>query len=246
MPRPTPAAVLQFLLRGVDTTDDDGVDYSTDALTQGVDDGLGTLQTLLDLPIILKTITGELHDLETGMMSAWQLLQLDERPVVPSSVAIGINYGDERVYDYDARWVRTIIPEAGQVQVMPVSGNIAAFSAQFAGILPSVVNHDIIPGWFSVDYQAGWADDDIPRDIYNVWLKLASMWVLNPAGDLIVGAGIATESINIDQMGQSVGTTSSATNAGYGSRIIQYNKDIDRLVPHMRQKYGGGTILEIA
>ncbi len=68
---------------------------------------------------------------------------------------------------------------------------------------------------------------------------MASLYVLNPAGDLIAGAGIASKSIGIDALHQSINTTSSATNAGYGARIIQYQKDLKPLLKEIRSEYHG-------
>jgi hypothetical protein len=67
----------------------------------------------------------------------------------------------------------------------------------------------------------------------------AAMGPLNIAGDLIAGAGIASKSISLDGLSQSISTTSSATNAGYGSRIIQYTKQIDGMMEGMRERYQG-------
>lgn len=235
------ANIKRWLLPGVDTTDDDGTDYLSDVMELGIPAGLAYLQTALgDLPIVETAITEEMHDLEPGMAANWQLLQLDKRPVKRGSVNITLMYGDQEVFTYDQRWIRTLVPEAGQIQVMPVVGKINAFSAQFSGLLPTMGSAgNVVPGWFKVSYTAGWDAASMPVDILNAWAMAASMYVLNPAGDLIVGAGIASESINIDQMGQSVNTTSSATNAGYGSRIIQYRKDIDAMLPDMILKYNG-------
>lgn len=79
----------------------------------------------------------------------------------------------------------------------------------------------------------------LPGSILHCIGMLASMFVLNPAGDLISGAGIANLSIGIDSLHQTIGTTSSATNAGYGARIIQYAKDLKELLPRIRRFYFG-------
>jgi hypothetical protein len=67
----------------------------------------------------------------------------------------------------------------------------------------------------------------------------ASMGALNIAGDLIAGAGIATKSLSMDGLSQSISTTASATNAGYGARILQYNKEIDERMKNLRNYYLG-------
>ena len=59
----------------------------------------------------------------------------------------------------------------------------------------------------------------IPAELLDLAGKYAAGYPLNTAGDLVAGAGIASKSTNIDGAGTSVGTTSSATNAGYGARI---------------------------
>ncbi len=79
----------------------------------------------------------------------------------------------------------------------------------------------------------------LPEDILSALGMMASLYVLNPAGDLIAGAGIASKSIGIDALHQSINTTSSATNAGYGARIIQYQKDLKPLLKEIRSEYHG-------
>ena len=66
-----------------------------------------------------------------------------------------------------------------------------------------------------------------PADLLDLVGIVASMLPLDTAGDLIAGAGIATTSISLDGISQSVGTTASATNSGYGARVIQYRKRLE-------------------
>lgn len=86
----------------------------------------------------------------------------------------------------------------------------------------------------------------IPRDVLHLGGMYATMWALNPAGDMIAGAGIASKSIGVDGLSQSISTTASATNAGYGSRLIQYWNDIKRQLPALRAKYRQGSMIEVA
>ena len=79
----------------------------------------------------------------------------------------------------------------------------------------------------------------MPVNILDLIGMLASFGPLNIFGDLIAVAGIANVSLSIDGLSQSIGTTSSATNAGYGSRIIQYTKQIKDQIPLLRRYYKG-------
>lgn len=58
--------------------------------------------------------------------------------------------------------------------------------------------------------------------------------------DLIIGAGIANQSVSIDGVSQSIGTTQSAMYGGASARVNEYTNDLnDHLLPVLRQKFGG-------
>ena len=61
--------------------------------------------------------------------------------------------------------------------------------------------------------------------------------MFNIAGDLILGAGIARQSLSIDGLAQQIDSTSSATNSGYGARIINYNKEIKETLERLQGTY---------
>lgn len=65
----------------------------------------------------------------------------------------------------------------------------------------------------------------------------ASLPLLDTAGDLIIGAGISNQSISIDGLSQSIGTTSGVENSGYGARAVQYRKRIEELNHAIRRRY---------
>jgi len=66
---------------------------------------------------------------------------------------------------------------------------------------------------------------------------IAAITPLDIAGDLIAGAGIAQFSIGVDGLSQSVATTSSATNAGYGARIKSFQEQLKSTMSSLRAKY---------
>jgi hypothetical protein len=95
-----------------------------------------------------------------------------------------------------------------------------------------------IPDYWTVQYVTGFDYDKIPFDVLDVIGKLASIGLFNIAGDLILGAGIASQSLGIDGLSQSISSTSSATNAGYGARIVQYQKEIKESLQRLKHIYG--------
>lgn len=77
----------------------------------------------------------------------------------------------------------------------------------------------------------------IPDAIIKSVLYISAMLPLDTAGDLIAGAGIAGYRIGVDGLSQEVSTTSSATNSGYGARILSYSKQLKATMKVLRSKY---------
>ena len=82
-----------------------------------------------------------------------------------------------------------------------------------------------------------WHVTMIPADIKRAIGYKASLLPLDIAGDLIGGAGVANYSVSMDGLSQNLGTTSSATNAGYGARVLQFERELKKLLPALRARY---------
>ncbi len=80
---------------------------------------------------------------------------------------------------------------------------------------------------------------DIHPDLVEMIYKKASIGILGVWGDLIIGAGIASEDIGVDDLHQSIDTTQSAMFSGAAARIKQLQEDIDSYLPELRSYYGG-------
>ena len=95
----------------------------------------------------------------------------------------------------------------------------------------------MIPDYWDLQYITGFDLDHMPLDLLNLVGKLATFGPLGIAGDLILGAGIARQSLGVDGLSQSISSTSSATNAGYGARLVQYQKEIKEAIPRIKLVY---------
>lgn len=144
---------------------------------------------------------------------------------------------------YPSEWLTTRETNDGfsyyrQVNLVPIgsgTGTVVAFS----GLMPFVGMRGMnqIPNYWKVTYSTGY--DKIPNDILTALGKLASIHIFHQMGDIILGAGIASMSLGVDGLSQSISTTSSATNAGYGARIINYINDLKVELPRLHDKYSG-------
>jgi hypothetical protein len=88
------------------------------------------------------------------------------------------------------------------------------------------------------DLVIAWTLDTLPADLKQaVAVKAATLLLLHVAGDLIIGAGIATQSVSVDSLSTSVGTTSSAMYSGYSARAENLDKQYKLLMSGLRSQY---------
>lgn len=95
---------------------------------------------------------------------------------------------------------------------------------------------------FLLDYETGYENcQDVPDELRNIVKKLAAVTLMNIYGDGKLAA-IASRSVNLNNVSESISTTLSATSATFGARIIQYQKEIKEWFKQNRSKYSRTTI----
>lgn len=234
------AQLKQRYLFGIDLTDDAGNPLPESVFEHYILTGIEILETELDIPILPTTFEEEMHDYYRNDYSAFTIIQLDNYPVI-SVEALNVQYpSGQNVVTFPNEWLR-IDKNHGIIRVVPTAGTLSEILVGAGGsYLPAIYNGmSHLPDLFSLDYTAGFEDCMVPRNLVDIIGKLASLGPFNIFGDLIAGAGIATLSLSIDGLSQNIGTTSSATNAGYGARLGQYTKEIKDQIPKLRKFYKG-------
>lgn len=95
-----------------------------------------------------------------------------------------------------------------------------------------------IPAPLGEDLVISWTLDTLPADLKQaIAIKSATLLLLHVAGDLILGAGIASQSLGVDSLSVSVGTTSSAMYSGYSARAESLDKQYKLLLSGLRSQY---------
>lgn len=95
---------------------------------------------------------------------------------------------------------------------------------------------------FKIDYETGYANcQDVPDEFRNIIKKIAAVTLMNIYGDGKFAA-IASRSVNLNSVSESISTTLSATSATFGARIMQYQKEIKEWFAQNRSKYSRTTI----
>lgn len=230
---------------GVDITDDAGNPLSDAAFQHYILAAIKWFEHELDIPL-LPTQFCEFHDYYREDYHAFNNLMLDNYPLI-SVEEYRVQYpSGQNVIIFPQEWLRLNKPE-GNVQIVPTAGTLSEILVgQGGSFLPAIYNGmAYLPQLFQLVYTAGFEQGKVPRNIIDLIGMFAALGPFHIFGDLIAGAGIANLSLSMDGLSQTIGTTSSATNSGYGSRVLNYLKQIKEQIPHLRNYYKrvGGLVV---
>jgi len=236
----TVAELKQRYFFGVNITDDAGNPLSDAVFLHYILSAIRWFEHELDIPILPTTFLAEAHDYHRSDYQSFNFIQLDNYPLISVERFLVQYPSGQTVIVFPQEWLR-LHKDHGQVHIVPTAGTLSEILVgQGGSFLPAIYNGlDYLPQLFHLDYTAGFEEGRVPRNIVDLIGMFASLGPFNIFGDLIAGAGIATISLSMDGLSQSIGTTSSATNAGYGARIIQYLKQIREQLPLLRRYYKG-------
>jgi hypothetical protein len=225
-------------LTGVDLTDDQGVSYPDVMFDFGIRAAISRVERELDLEL-RPTWHTDRYDFDPRQWQNWGFVALDHNPVIQVE-HVKIHWPSASTpYEFPSEWIQCE-PDGGIVNLVPTVGSLSQAMAVSGAYLPSLLASGLtVPRALEVKYQSGFAIGSLPYDIRALVGKIACFPILNTAGDLIAGAGIANFSISMDGLSQSVGTTSSATNSGYGARLVQFEKELKQDIPGLRRYYKG-------
>lgn len=234
------AFVKETFLFGVNLKDDDGNEMSDTVIEFYIKSSFKWLERELGIRLLKTVVTNEAHDYYYGDYIQFGHVKLNHFPLRKiTKYSIQFPLTSDRL-NFDPSWI-VADSVGGQVNLIPRQGTISSIlMGQGGAFLPLLhTGRDYVPYIIFIDYEAGFPDGEIPADLLEIIGMKAAMGPLNLAGDLIAGAGIASKSLSIDGLSQSIGTTSSATNSGYGARILQYQKHIDGMLKTARLNLRG-------
>jgi hypothetical protein len=224
---------------GVDLTNDQNQRMKDSTFQHYILAAIRGLETDLDIAI-LPTQFSEDHDYHRDDYNEFCFLQLDNYPVI-SVDDFTIQYpSGQTVVTFPTEWFR-LDKTHGHLQIVATAGTISNFVVGAGGsFLPALgYGMESLPQLFHVTYTAGFGRGQCPRDIIEVIGMGASMGPLNIFGDMLGGAGIASLSLSLDGISQSVNTTSSPEFTGYGARIKDYRDQIHAKIKSLRAYFKG-------
>jgi hypothetical protein len=194
-------------------------------------------QRMLQIVIEPVEVVDEVHDYYANDFLQWAFMVLHKRPIIEVT-SLSMYFGGTEMFRIPKDWIRSYA-NSGQIQLFPVSGSSGSLILTSNGSFMPVLlgQYQNAPSLWRVSYKAGM--EEIPEDMVEYIMKRASVGILQVWGDLIIGAGIANQTISIDGLSQSIGTTQSPEFSGAGARIKNYMDDMKELERRLKDTYLG-------
>lgn len=230
-----------YLFGSLHFPDYKGDDLSDEAIQTFINNAISLIEHDLDIAVMPRRKV-EFKDYFANDYYEWGYLQLNQTPVIAiESVRMVYTQdldsdGDpkfETVVDIPKEWWR-LDPDAGMLRLIPNNRFPARLQIGSGGAFyPDLfkINSHIPHSW-EIVYTHGFKPGCVPSLMNAAIGLIASIFVMNILGDLIIGAGIAGTSLSIDGLSQSIQTTASAENHGFSAKVKDY----------ARQLYGDKTI----
>lgn len=236
----TPDDIKDRYLFGIDLTDEQDNELPEKVIQHHINAAVSMLELQLDIIIKETPIKGERYDYRQVDYTEFNFIQLKKRPVSTVTKLAAKFPNDRELINYPKEWF-TIEHESGQLQLVPVegtfSGLIVTQGGSYTPFLFGTRNH--WPHMFEIDYIAGFCDGHVPIVLNDIIGMMAAISVFEILGDIVLGAGVSSESTSLDAASTTKTLTASAMYSAYSARIESYRKKLEVNIK-VAQKYFQG------
>jgi hypothetical protein len=235
------AELKSTFLTGVDLTDGEGNEFLDTMYEHYIKAAVSWVEARLDMPLRPTGIVEEKHDFYKEDYDKYIFLEVDKFPVISVEEIKLVLPGNQVVQTFANDWIH-VQKESGQIQIVPGTGSAGTILLGASGAwIPFIYGiNKFIPEAFWVTYTAGFECGKLPYLLKDLVGKVASYGPLYMAGELLLGAGIASSNASIDGLSQSVSTLGSPGQGGaYVGRIKAYQAEIEKSIPDLIRYYKG-------
>lgn len=233
--------LLDNYLTGFNFSGSDGQELPPKFYDDKLANAITKLETITNIDVLQREMTGESHDYHTNDYLNYAFTKLFRAPVQSVQQVRAVYPTGQVVQVFPSDWVRVNM-EGGQIHLVPTSGSLAQVMLGGGnGYLPFIfAGLSYLPHLWQVDYVSGFAPDALPRDVADVICKMAAIDILVLMSDLVGQLGVASSSLGIDGMSQSMARQLPA----FKARIDQYRVELGIPGPTLGvdPKFGGGAI----
>ncbi len=230
---------------GIDLVDSLGNAMSDEAIQSHIDRAIAMMEGYLNLKLRKQIIT-ETFNFVGSDWRQWGIVPTSF-PIVKAFSLSGF-LGKVEQISFPGEWVSTQRSTDGIYQrhftIVPTTNSTTTNnSLVYSGVYPHLGHFSsrTVPNYWSLQYCTSF-DGAIPADILEAIGMLSTMSLFDIFGDLLLTPGIASQSISLDGLSQSLGTTQSAENAALSARIRSYERRLngkEGLLRKLKNKYDG-------
>lgn len=217
-----------------------------------IETAISKAEKMLDIAILPRVIKGEHHDYHSSDFNSFMYTHVFKRPIIQAE-GLRLEINGQSMMNYPSNWWK-VYHLAGHLELYPTALMQAGFAngpifpgyMQTAG-MPNSNGRTTAPQMIHVDYIAGLLprknsgftnEWECPADLEQLVIKIAMKEIFQVWGNLVIGPGIASQSLNVDGVSESIVTTQTAMYAGASAQINQADKDIKELVGGLKSYFG--------
>jgi len=237
---PTELRVLYFY--GIDIKSKDGTKFSDATFEMHIRQAQKEVEEYLEIKLFPELITETQSYYRDSYFNGFPLIQT-KYPVARPYTLNGL-LGKTQQIEYPETWLQSKTSNnenyARRVSIVPTgsttaaSGDVILSGVTFQVGIQSFSN---IPDYWTIQYKTGF--DTIQKDLLQLVGMMASISYLSIAGDFALPPGVASQSLSIDGLSQSVSSTASATSNAFAARVKMYRDSIKPLIERIKSKYVG-------
>lgn len=250
----SPEELLALYFYGINITANDGTEMDLETVKFYIKSAQKELESYVQIKLFPTLVSETLGYYRKDYFGTYPSFQT-KYPVKQAYTLIGLLNNSAQII-YPSAWFKTHRDDpdgdyAKYVTLVPSGLGAGTATGNAEVILTGVSGqygfqrHYMIPEYWDMQYLTGYSYDNLPYDIVNVVGKWASIGIFAILGDLIIGAGIASLNLSIDGLSEGISTTSSATNSGFGARIIQYQKEVKETLNRIKGRYRGINLVSM-
>jgi hypothetical protein len=224
----TPEKLRNEYLFGITLFDKtSGKEISNDILQSYINNAVSYFEHYLDISITPVIDFIENRDYYFNEYVDWGYFQLNNYPVIQVKEINLVYFREadgtpETLQKIPDQWVR-LQPHDGIVRLIPNARFPANLQVSQSGsYFPEILRTQHVPHLWEIKYDYGFGVGCIPVLLNQAIAYAAAMQALIIAGNLVLGAGIASSSISLDGLSQSINTTQSAENSAYSATLKDY------------------------
>ena len=244
----------RYLFGVTPIVDNEGNELPDSSLQNYIDAAVSLLEHELDISIVPRKEIEEKDYFRSDYWD-WGYVQLNNYPVIEIEKVEQVYFRDEdgepdTIQEFPKSWYR-LDRHSGIFRLIPNTRFPSKLQVSKSGFyFPEILHSEHVPHLWRFTYTHGFKDGKVPMVMNQAIGYMAAIMALNIAGDLVLGAGIASQSISLDGLSQSINTTSSAENHAYSAKLKEYQNillgktkdDPHALIKVLKDYYKGETI----